>query len=89
MRFFCYVWVGVYIIKFEEEMGKVTVSGDVVPETLIRKLNKNGKHAELIGDPKENNGERVEDSYRRACWWRRRWSNRASWWRRRACWVLS
>nr|GMD88298.1 heavy metal-associated isoprenylated plant protein 32-like [Ipomoea batatas] len=53
---------GVYIIKFEEEMGKVTVSGDVVPETLIRKLNKNGKHAELIGDPKENNGERVEDS---------------------------
>nr|GLL46593.1 heavy metal-associated isoprenylated plant protein 32-like [Ipomoea trifida] len=53
---------GVYIIKFEEEMGKVTVSGDVVPETLIRKLNKNGKHAELIGGTKENNGERVEDS---------------------------
>nr|GME18528.1 heavy metal-associated isoprenylated plant protein 33-like isoform X2 [Ipomoea batatas] len=43
-------------------MGKVTVSGDVVPETLIRKLNKNGKHAELIGGTKENNGERVEGS---------------------------
>ncbi|XP_031094363.1 heavy metal-associated isoprenylated plant protein 32-like [Ipomoea triloba] len=53
---------GVYIVKFEEEMGKVTVSGDLEPETLIRKLNKNGKHAELIGDTKENNGERVEDS---------------------------
>ncbi|XP_019198289.1 PREDICTED: heavy metal-associated isoprenylated plant protein 32-like [Ipomoea nil] len=52
---------GVYITKFEAEVGKVTVSGEVEPETLIRTLNKNGKHAELIGDPKENNGVRVED----------------------------
>nr|GLL46572.1 B3 domain-containing protein At5g60130-like isoform X1 [Ipomoea trifida] len=32
----------------EAEMGKVTVSGDVEPETLIRTLKKNGKHVELI-----------------------------------------
>lgn len=50
-----------YIVKFEEEIGKVTVSGDVEPERLIRTLNKHGKRAEINGDPGENNGVQVED----------------------------
>nr|GMC84708.1 B3 domain-containing protein At5g60130-like isoform X1 [Ipomoea batatas] len=41
-------------------MGKVTISGDVELATLIRTPNKNGKHAELIGDPKQNSGMQVE-----------------------------
>nr|GMC84709.1 heavy metal-associated isoprenylated plant protein 32-like [Ipomoea batatas] len=41
-------------------MGKVTISGDVELETLIRTPNKNGKYAELIGDPKQNSGMQVE-----------------------------
>nr|GMC82655.1 heavy metal-associated isoprenylated plant protein 33-like [Ipomoea batatas] len=51
---------GVYIIKLEAEMVKVTISGDVELETLIRTPNKNGKHAELIDDPKQNSGIQVE-----------------------------
>ncbi|EPS57745.1 hypothetical protein M569_17071, partial [Genlisea aurea] len=40
---------GVYTVKFDAEFGKVTVSGNVDPETLIKKLVKNGKHAEIWG----------------------------------------
>ncbi|XP_031127622.1 heavy metal-associated isoprenylated plant protein 37-like [Ipomoea triloba] len=54
------IYKGVYIIKLEAEMGKVTIFGDVELETLIRTPNKNGKHAELIGDPKQNSGMQVE-----------------------------
>nr|GMC89384.1 B3 domain-containing protein At5g60130-like isoform X1 [Ipomoea batatas] len=41
-------------------MGKVTISGDVELEMLIKTPNKNGKYAELIGDPKQNSGMQVE-----------------------------
>ncbi|KAL0323556.1 UNVERIFIED_CONTAM: Heavy metal-associated isoprenylated plant protein 32 [Sesamum angustifolium] len=46
---------GVYTTKIDSEQGKVTVSGNVDPSTLIKKLIKNGKHAELWGAPKANN----------------------------------
>ncbi|XP_073148317.1 heavy metal-associated isoprenylated plant protein 32-like [Henckelia pumila] len=47
---------GVYTIKIDSEQGKVTVSGNVDPATLIKKLIKNGKHAEIWGasKPHEN-----------------------------------
>ncbi|XP_052191080.1 heavy metal-associated isoprenylated plant protein 32-like [Diospyros lotus] len=47
---------GVYKILIDSEMGKVTVSGNVDPATLIKKLGKSGKHAELWGPPKANQG---------------------------------
>ncbi|KAJ8619634.1 hypothetical protein MRB53_028163 [Persea americana] len=40
---------GVYTITIDAEQGKVTVSGNVDPSTIIRKLQKKGKHAELWG----------------------------------------
>lgn len=45
---------GVYTTKIDSEQGKVTVSGNIDPETIIKKLTKNGKHAELWGAPKPN-----------------------------------
>lgn len=39
---------GVYTISIDSEQGKVTVSGSADPSTLIKKLNKAGKHAELL-----------------------------------------
>ncbi|KAI3500189.1 hypothetical protein L1887_36006 [Cichorium endivia] len=38
---------GVYSVKVDSEQQKVKVSGDVDPTTLINKLVKSGKHAEL------------------------------------------
>ncbi|XP_074559930.1 uncharacterized protein LOC141815975 [Curcuma longa] len=38
---------GVYEVTIDEEKRKVTVTGTADPATLIRKLNKAGKHAEL------------------------------------------
>ncbi|KAG6394814.1 hypothetical protein SASPL_145404 [Salvia splendens] len=46
---------GVYTTKIDSEQGKVTVSGNVDPNTLIKKLIKNGKHAELWGAKPSNN----------------------------------
>ncbi|CAA2967853.1 heavy metal-associated isoprenylated plant 32-like [Olea europaea subsp. europaea] len=46
---------GVYTTKIDSEQGKVTVSGNVDPATLIKKLAKSGKHAEIWGAPKPNN----------------------------------
>lgn len=46
---------GVYTTKIDSELGKVTVSGNVDSSKLIKKLIKNGKHAELWGAPKSNN----------------------------------
>lgn len=43
---------GVYAISIDSEQGKVTVTGNVDPNTLIYKLSKSGKHAELWGAPK-------------------------------------
>ncbi|XP_058077771.1 heavy metal-associated isoprenylated plant protein 32-like [Magnolia sinica] len=40
---------GVYTTSIDAEQGKVTVSGDVDPSTLIKKLQKGGKHAEIWG----------------------------------------
>ncbi|KAK1292337.1 hypothetical protein QJS10_CPB17g01922 [Acorus calamus] len=47
---------GVYKTTIDAEQGKVTVSGNVDPATLIKKLNKSGKHAELWGAPKGGGG---------------------------------
>ncbi|XP_073025466.1 heavy metal-associated isoprenylated plant protein 33-like [Primulina eburnea] len=46
---------GVYTTNIDSEQGKVTVSGNVDPATLIKKLTKNGKHAEIWGASKTNN----------------------------------
>ena len=40
---------GVYQTSIDAEQGKVTVSGLVDPATIIKKLNKAGKPAELWG----------------------------------------
>nr|GMD79574.1 heavy metal-associated isoprenylated plant protein 32-like [Ipomoea batatas] len=47
--------IGVYTINIDSEWGKVTVSGNVDSATLIKKLVKKGKHAELWGSQKANN----------------------------------
>lgn len=46
---------GVFTTNIDSEQGKVTVSGNVDPAVLIKKLAKSGKHAELWGAPKGNN----------------------------------
>ncbi|XP_075473590.1 heavy metal-associated isoprenylated plant protein 32-like [Primulina tabacum] len=46
---------GVYTIKIDSEQGKVTVSGNIDAATLVKKLTKNGKHAEIWGARKANN----------------------------------
>ncbi|KAJ6764162.1 HEAVY METAL TRANSPORT/DETOXIFICATION DOMAIN PROTEIN [Salix koriyanagi] len=46
---------GVFTTSIDSEQGKVTVSGNVDPAVLIKKLAKSGKHAELWGAPKGNN----------------------------------
>ncbi|PSR92689.1 Heavy metal-associated isoprenylated plant protein [Actinidia chinensis var. chinensis] len=52
---------GVYKISIDSEQGKVTVSGNVEPATLIKKLGKSGKHAELWGAPKPNNQNQLKN----------------------------
>lgn len=39
---------GVYTVSIDSDQGKVTVSGSADPSLLIKKLNKAGKHAELL-----------------------------------------
>ncbi|KAJ7954951.1 Heavy metal-associated isoprenylated plant protein 33 [Quillaja saponaria] len=46
---------GVFTTDIDAEQGKVTVSGNVDPAVLIKKLAKSGKHAELWVAPKVNN----------------------------------
>ncbi|CAA0807069.1 Heavy metal transport/detoxification superfamily protein [Striga hermonthica] len=46
---------GVYTMKIDSEQGKVIVSGNIDPAAIIKKLNKNGKHAELWSSPKPIN----------------------------------
>ncbi|KAK2659202.1 hypothetical protein Ddye_005735 [Dipteronia dyeriana] len=46
---------GVYTTAIDVEQGKVTVTGNVDPAILIRKLEKSGKRAELWGHPQKNN----------------------------------
>ncbi|KAK6146098.1 hypothetical protein DH2020_019967 [Rehmannia glutinosa] len=55
---------GVYTIKIDSEQGKVSVSGNVDPSTLIKKLIKNGKHAELWGAPKANNNNQLNNQFK-------------------------
>lgn len=45
---------GVYTVSIDSEQGKVTVSGNVDPATLLKKLAKGGKNAEIWGAPKPN-----------------------------------
>ncbi|KAL7157767.1 hypothetical protein ABFS83_02G098800 [Erythranthe nasuta] len=44
---------GVYKVNIDAEQGKVSVSGNVDPATLINKLEKSGKHAEMWGPPQK------------------------------------
>ncbi|KAH0461981.1 hypothetical protein IEQ34_009556 [Dendrobium chrysotoxum] len=46
---------GVYTIAIDTEQGKVTVTGNVDPSTLIKKLRKSGKHAEIWAAKKNSN----------------------------------
>ncbi|PIA44793.1 hypothetical protein AQUCO_01700409v1 [Aquilegia coerulea] len=46
---------GVYTTTVDAEQGKVTVSGNIEPAALIKKLAKSGKHAEIWGAPKPSN----------------------------------
>ncbi|KAJ0653206.1 putative heavy metal-associated domain, HMA, heavy metal-associated domain superfamily [Helianthus annuus] len=46
---------GVYKTSIDLEQGKVTVYGNADPSTLIKKLNKSGKHAEIWGPQKGMN----------------------------------
>ncbi|XP_038717936.1 heavy metal-associated isoprenylated plant protein 33-like isoform X1 [Tripterygium wilfordii] len=46
---------GVYTSKIDADQGKVTVTGNVNPATLIKKLSKSGKHAELWMSQKGTN----------------------------------
>ncbi|KAJ6816738.1 putative glycine-rich cell wall structural protein 1.0 [Iris pallida] len=46
---------GVYKTTIDSQQQKVTVTGNVEPETLIKKLVKTGKHAELWPEPKPSN----------------------------------
>ncbi|CAI9776298.1 unnamed protein product [Fraxinus pennsylvanica] len=55
---------GVYTTTIDSEQGKVTVSGNVDPETLIKKLSKNGKHAEIWGAPKANNNNQLNNQFK-------------------------
>ncbi|GMG99705.1 hypothetical protein Nepgr_001545 [Nepenthes gracilis] len=44
---------GVYTVNIDAKQGKVTVAGNVDPATLIKKLLKSGKHAELWSTPQK------------------------------------
>ncbi|XP_073124401.1 uncharacterized protein [Henckelia pumila] len=46
---------GVYKVNIDVEQGKVLVSGNVDPAVLIEKLEKSGKHAELVGAQNRQN----------------------------------
>ncbi|KAJ6848397.1 putative glycine-rich cell wall structural protein 1.0 [Iris pallida] len=46
---------GVYKTTIDSQQQKVTVTGNVEAETLIKKLVKTGKHAELWPEPKPSN----------------------------------
>ncbi|ONK81455.1 uncharacterized protein A4U43_C01F29270 [Asparagus officinalis] len=47
--------IRVYSVSIDLENQKVTVSGTVDSSTLIKKLNKSGKHAELLSSQKSSN----------------------------------
>ncbi|KAJ4893000.1 neurogenic protein mastermind [Raphanus sativus] len=53
---------GVFTTKIDSDQGKVTVSGNVDPSVLIKKLAKSGKHAEIWGAPKGNNNNNQNQS---------------------------
>ncbi|KAJ6841954.1 heavy metal-associated isoprenylated plant protein 32-like [Iris pallida] len=53
---------GVYTINIDSEKGKVTVSGSASPATLIKKLCKAGKHAELLG-PRSGNSNSTSNNF--------------------------
>lgn len=46
---------GVYAVKIDADSGKVTVTGNADPATLLKKLEKSGKHAELWSQKGNNN----------------------------------
>lgn len=52
---FQFFLLGVYTTTIDVEQGKVTVTGNVDPSILIKKLVKSGKHAELWGSQRAPN----------------------------------
>ncbi|KAJ4867098.1 Heavy metal transport/detoxification superfamily protein [Raphanus sativus] len=76
---------GVYSVKADVEQGKVTVTGNVDPTLLVKKLSKSGKHAEIIGGGgggggkgmpnlngkggKESNQVKGKDATNEPAWW--------------------
>ncbi|KAK1316781.1 hypothetical protein QJS10_CPA05g00452 [Acorus calamus] len=46
---------GVYTTAIDSQLQKVTVTGNVDADTLMKKLNKSGKHAELWPEPPKKN----------------------------------
>ncbi|KAK4797534.1 hypothetical protein SAY86_029860 [Trapa natans] len=55
---------GVFTTKIEPEIGKVTVSGNIDPAVLIKKLTKAGKHAELWAASKVNNNQNLNNQFK-------------------------
>ncbi|OVA04300.1 Heavy metal-associated domain [Macleaya cordata] len=56
---------GIYDIKIDSKQHRVTVIGNVNGETLVKKLSKSGKHAELLpqkAEKKEKNQEKVKNN---------------------------
>ncbi|KAG6472087.1 hypothetical protein ZIOFF_069542 [Zingiber officinale] len=51
---------GVYTTSIDAEEGKVTVSGNVDPAALLKKLAKAGKHAELLAPKACNNDQKPQ-----------------------------
>lgn len=50
--FFCFFFAGVYTTDIDPQQQKVIVTGNVEAETLIKKLIRNGRSAELWPEPK-------------------------------------
>lgn len=57
--------IGVYTTSIDAEQGKVTVSGNVDPATLIKKLAKSGKYAELWSTPKGGNNNQLNNQFQK------------------------
>ncbi|KAL6548258.1 hypothetical protein OROGR_008679 [Orobanche gracilis] len=53
---------GVYTIDIDSQQQKVTVTGNIDPQTLIKKLVKSGKHAELFPEKGKPAGDKEKEA---------------------------
>ncbi|KAL6522831.1 hypothetical protein OROHE_016678 [Orobanche hederae] len=53
---------GVYTIDIDSQQQKVTVTGNIDPRTLIKKLVKSGKHAELLPEKGKPAGDKEKEA---------------------------